>query len=188
MINFRKAKCRDFFRVLFALLISLSFFLPACSGGGGGGGSDSGGGFKGTDNESKNWVVFDNDGYSGGDVIFGGLKIEGEWQAERTLNVSGGPDSFVSTSNYAVLGIKFDGSYYEYWAEWLFEGGQVVSNAAWTPCGSYGVSQDGFVLTVDNKTYDYQSSHKTDNGKPCLFVIENETGDEYDLCRVSDNE
>jgi hypothetical protein len=168
-----------------ALLLML--ILVAC--GGGGSGDAGGGGFSGTDNALNNWVIRDSDGYSGGGVIFGGLKIEGEWQAERTLNKSGGADSFVSTTRYTVLGIKFDSRYYEYWVEWLLVGGRVTSNAAWTPCGSYGVSQDGKVLVVnssESNSYNYKSSHNTANGKPCLSVTEIATGDEYDLCRIAD--
>lgn len=156
----------------------------------GGGGSDSGGsggavGFTGTDNSLNNWESRTAGAwYEGGDVIFGGLKIEGEWQAERTLNKSGGSNAFVSTANYAVLGIKFDSGYYEYWAEWVLVRGKVVSNAAWTPCGSYGVSQDGYTLAVDANTFTYKSSHTTD---PCITVTETATEDEYELCRIGDN-
>jgi hypothetical protein len=182
---------KDFARlvvpVFFSFIGLTLLILVSC---GGGGGSDGGGavGFTGTNNAANNWVFrTDSAGYSGGNVIFGGLKIEGEWQANRTLNKSGGPDSFVSTTRYTVLGIKFDTSYYEYWVEWVLVGGRVTSNAAWTPCGSYGVSQDGTVLVIDTNSYNYKSSHNAADGKPCLFVTENNTGDEYDLCRIADN-
>jgi len=168
------------------LLIIASCILISC-GGGGGGGDASGGeaGFTGTDNAANHWsVLTDSQWYSGGDVIFGGLKIEGEWQTERTLNKSGGSDSFVSTARYAVLGIKFDSRYYEYWAEWVLVGGKVVSNSAWTPCGSYGVNRDGTVLTIATHSFTYKSSHTT---APCMTVTEAATGDEYDLCRIGDN-
>lgn len=141
-----------------------------------------------TNNDQNQWVMSGTNGYSGGNVVFAGQKIVGEWSTQKTSTKNGTGNSFASTSNYIVGTVKFDDvRYSEYWIQISLVGGKVVSNAAWTPIGSYGVSKDGSTLTVDKysskKSYTANGTH-TYNGKECVTVTEVETGDEYDICKV----
>ena len=162
---------------------ALSLFT-AC----GSGDDDGGSGVVSTDNSRNQWVTQNSNGYTGGNVLFGGLSVKGEWSTTRTLNKSGLKDSFVSTDNYIVLGIKFDNvRYYEYWVEYKFVNGKLESNGAFTPLGGYGVSKDGRVLTVDqnNKSYTFNQKSGVANGSPCIIVVESVTADQYELCKVN---
>ena len=155
----------------------------------GGGGSDNQSQAT-PDNSANQAFITSSIGYSGGNVVFGGVKIVGEWSATKTKTVSGSSDSFKSSTSYMVLSVKFDDSrYLEYWSSFgLSPSGSVVSNAAWTPIGSYGVSQDGSTLVVDKyssrKSFKVKDTHQI-NGKPCVLTVELESSDEYDLCKVS---
>lgn len=176
----RKLKC-----AVMSCAVSL---LVACGGGGGDGDISN---VPTTDNSSNAWIFSSNGNYSGGDVLFAGQKISGEWSTTKNSSTEG--DSFNSSYNkkYLSLGVKFDSlRYYEYWSEFgISSTGKVVSNSAWTPSGSYGVNKDGTILTIDR--YSSVKSYKATNVYPyrdvtCVTVIEIETNDEYDLCRVSD--
>ena len=90
------------------LAASAVSLFTACGSGddGGSGGGDGGSGVVSTDNSRNQWVTQNSNGYTGGNVLFGGLSVKGEWTTTRTLNKSGLEDSFVSTDNYIVLGIN----------------------------------------------------------------------------------
>lgn len=161
--------------------------LYAC-GGGGGGGNDAD--TAQVDNSANSASISRDIGYAGGNVVFGGQRIVGEWSTTQTLSKSGGKDAFKSTDNFAILSVKFDEiGYSEYWSQFIVSAGKVVSNAAWTPVGVYGVSKDGATLVVDKyssvHTFTVKSTHTDSNGKACVLVLEPATGDEYDLCKVS---
>ena len=159
----------------------------ACGGGGGGGGD----GVVRWDNSLVRSSGGGSLGYSGGDVLFGGYKITGEWQARRTLNKSGLDESFFeyprSTRWSSLGGVKFDSNfYYEYHMEFITKNYLSTLSGDWTrPLAMYGVSSDGRMLTIDlypvKKQYTYVRT-----SMPCIIVVESVTADEYQLCKQRD--
>lgn len=167
-----------------ALVLITVFITNACGGGGG-----------------DSVVRWDNSlvrssgggslGYSGGDVLFGGYKITGEWQARRTLNKSGLDESFFqyprSTRWSSLGGVKFDSNfYYEYHMEFVTINYLPTTSGGWTrPLAMYGVSSDGLILTIDlypsKKSYTYVRT-----SMPCIIIVESVTADEYQLCKQRD--
>lgn len=112
-------------------------------------------------------------GYAGGDVLFGGERIEGEWS---NPNIYGSDLDFFSHDRYLVLGIKFDYSYYEYWSD--------IYDGAFTRTGSYGVSQDGLTLAIKKYSGETMFFNYVKSDGDCIETNSNEDKKVL-FCKVS---
>jgi hypothetical protein len=165
------------------VLPSLVATLSACGGGGDSGGSSAT--TSSVDNSGNQPAITRDIGYVGGNVQLGGMKIAGEWQARKTVTRSGASNAFKTTSAYLVTNVRFEEvGFSEYWMRFDVVGGKVTSTGGWTPTGVYGVSKDGNTLVIDHYSTKYTLKIIKQDGTPCLNLSEQDTGDEYEICKV----